>query len=109
MGAWSLVNLYRFPTLSALPDPVGTMSLLVLAWTFCVGVNFVIAAPIFSMKAAAISFALGLCRAMNSLIIVLNDKGYWTYLSREVNCGIFGSLGAIPGSMIARIEHGQKS
>ena len=109
MGAWSLVNLYRFPTLSALPDPVGTMSLLVLAWTFCVGVNFVIAAPIFVIQAAAILFALVLCRAMNSLIIVLNDKGYWTYLSREVNCGIFGSLGAIPGSMIARIEHGQKS
>jgi len=74
MGAWSLVNLYRFPALSALPDPVGTMSLLVLAWTFCVGVYFVIAAPNFAMQAAAISFALVLSRAMNSLIIVLTDK-----------------------------------
>jgi hypothetical protein len=85
------------------------MSLLVLAWTFCVCVYFVIAAPNFAMKAAAIPFASVLSRAMNSLIIVLNDKGYRTYLSREVNCGIFGSLGVIPGSMTARIEHGQKS
>ncbi len=50
------------------------MSLLVLAWTFCVGIYFVIAAPIFEMQAAAISFALVLSRAMNSLIIVLTDK-----------------------------------
>lgn len=73
MGAWSLVNLYRFPALSALPDPVGTMSLLVLARTFCVGVYFVMAAPIFAMQAATISFALVLSRAMNSLIIVVKE------------------------------------
>jgi len=71
MGAWWLVNRYLFPALSALPDPVGTMSLLVLARAFCVGVYFVIAAPIFAMQAATISFALVLCRAMNSLIIVV--------------------------------------
>jgi hypothetical protein len=74
MGAWSLVNLYRFPAVSALSVPVITMSLLVRAWTFCVGVYFVIAAPNFAMLAAAISFALVLSRAMNSLIIVLTDK-----------------------------------
>ena len=74
MGAWSLVNLYRFPAVSALSVPVGTMSLLVRAWTFCVGEYFVIAAPNFAMQAAAISFALVLSRAMNSLIIVLTDK-----------------------------------
>ena len=74
MGAWSLVNLYRFPALSALPDPVGTMSLLVLARVFCVGVYFVIAAPNFTMKAAAIFFASVLSCATNSLIIVLTDK-----------------------------------
>jgi hypothetical protein len=39
-----------------------------------VGVYFVIAAPNFAMQAAAISFALVIRRAMNSLIIVLTDK-----------------------------------
>jgi hypothetical protein len=71
MGAWWLVSLYRFPALSALPEPVGTMSLLVLARLFCVGIYFVIAAPNFAMQAATISFALVLSRAMNSLIIVV--------------------------------------
>ena len=95
MGAWPLVNLYRFPAFNAFPDSVGTMSRWIPAWAGRNGKYLRIADPIFPIRAAAISFALVLIRAMNSRIIVMIQSMFSDILSRLVdlrNSRYFGNF-----------------
>ena len=70
MGAWPLVNLYRFPAFNAFVDPVTTMRTWIPASAGSDGVHWRIAAPIFAMMACAIPCSLVPSRAKVSLSIV---------------------------------------
>ena len=98
IGAWPLVNLYRFPAFNALPDSVGTMSLWIPALGGHDGVYLRIADPIFPTRASAISFALVLSRAMNSRIIVLIRSMIRDILSKSVNLSNSGYSGNFNGN-----------